>query len=290
MKKIITLSAIFMCMAPYAANAGSLDVHGEIKVNGNTVIDAKGNYVGTLPSNGPSMISLNDYYNQDGLKKTFKQVQLASENQTADEGVRIDDYTTPGVIKYTYQWNANAESEFCKSWVSEENHDSSNHYTVKGYCVGSTGTETQHSYTDVTEKKSFDMPTSIQANGGSYLNNHVMTQKQYYGCQDFANPSEDTCQSSSGDATVTEVVFPLNKTTYTVGDTTYDDCYIIQFNGNTGSGYWTGIHCKNVGLVSGWNSTYSIQLTKVEGTLQNSATASSSSLKMAPAIKPQTSK
>ena len=89
MKKIITLSAIFMCMAPYAANAGSLDVHGEIKVNGNTVIDAKGNYVGTLPSNGPSMISLNDYYNQDGLKKTFKQVQLASENQTADEGVRI---------------------------------------------------------------------------------------------------------------------------------------------------------------------------------------------------------
>ena len=99
MKKIITLSTIFMCIAPYAVNAGSLDVHGEIKVNGNTVIDAKGNYVGTLPSNGPTMITLSDYYNQDGLKKTFKQVQLASENQAADEGVRIDDYTTPGIIK-----------------------------------------------------------------------------------------------------------------------------------------------------------------------------------------------
>lgn len=290
MKKIITLSAIFMCMAPYAANAGSLDVHGEIKVNGNTVIDAEGNYVGTLPSNGPTMITLSDYYNQDGLKKTFKQVQLASENQAADEGIRIDDYTTPGIIKYTYQWNINAENESCRSWVNEENHDSKGHYTIKGSCVSTTGAETPYTYADVTEKNAIDIPTSVQANGGSYLSNYEKTQKQYYSCQDFANPSEDTCQIYSGESMFTEVVFPLNKTTYKVGDTTYDDCYIIQFNGNTGSGYWTGIHCKNVGLVSGWNNTYSIQLTKVEGTLQNSATARSSSLKVAPAIKQQTSK
>ena len=67
-KKLLVI--MITALSTSHVTAGSLDVYGDIKINGKTVIDGQGNYVGSLPEND-KLVTLSEYKNQSGLKKTY---------------------------------------------------------------------------------------------------------------------------------------------------------------------------------------------------------------------------
>jgi hypothetical protein len=73
--KTVVLASTIAALFSVTANAASLDVHGEIKVNGNVVIDNEGNFVGNgsdvTPPPSADSINFSDYF-VSGIKQTFE--------------------------------------------------------------------------------------------------------------------------------------------------------------------------------------------------------------------------
>ena len=113
--------------------AGSLDVHGDIKVNGKTVIDAQGNYVGSLPSQVDYVV-LNDYFNDVGLKKTYNTTQtyISSGSTVTTSGVRTDDLTKDGVAVHSYQFNHD-DGTVDYTWVQTDTYLSPSKWISEGH-------------------------------------------------------------------------------------------------------------------------------------------------------------
>ena len=260
--------------------AGSLDVYGDIKVNGNTVIDAQGNYVGALP-NQLEYIVLDDYFNDSGLKKTYKQVMGAGDS--AVEGVRIDDLTDDNIHIYTYQYpDINGSMD---SFISTETYESESKWITEGHNLYADGSTSGSFYQQVEKRNVLTTPKKIFL-GGSYLNAY---QTVY---NNISCPGNDsgTCDISGGNYTVgdtpsindvNQIVFVLNKTSYSQGAISYDDCVVMQFGGTSP---WTGVYCKGIGIVKGWQTGYSMEILSVNGTLKTSIGQPSVSLRV-PKIK-----
>ena len=270
------LAILIAAFATSPVIAGSLDVHGDIKVNGKTVIDGQGNYVGSLPSQVDYVV-LKDYFNDIGLKKTYSTTQT-SNGTTMASGVRTDDLTKDDVAVHTYQFNyANGSTS---SWVNTETYLSENKWISEGYVQNEDGTTSGSSYTQVEKRNVSNTPEKIIL-GGTYLNYYQQVFTPI-ACEDN---NEGRCDIEGGNYTLdrdyqsitnlSEIVFVVSKTNYSQGAINYDDCVIMQFSS---SDPWTAVFCKGVGIVIGWNSGYSMELTGVEGSLKTGASPKSVSL------------
>lgn len=290
---VITCSSLFSVYA----SAGSLDVHGEIKVNGTTVIDAQGNYVGTLPSQVDS-IELDPYLNPTGIKKTYTQTQTT--NGQVQTGTRVDDYTTANIIRFTYKWPDQGSV-----YTSTETYYTPTQWIEAGVnCAYDPATSNESSCTNnyywysSYQKTTVYWQDKIQA-GGSFLESYRQTSTVFY-CNSGGDTSSvngpctitgsDYLGDNHNDPVVTnfnQVVMVLNRLAFKNDTVSYDDCVALQFNG-TNETPWTAIYCKDIGMVKGWsNNGYSLELTSVEGTATTSTkSAPSLSLRaMAPVTK-----
>lgn len=262
-------SAICMlaALSVSSAYAGSLDVYGDIKVNGKTVINANGELTGSAANT----ITQQEYWNSKGLKKTFKMTQRkenyssGGRQTTMVNGQQVDDQSTDGIIKYSYTWY-DVNGQFESNWVNEEAYETPLKWTSKGYLANEDGSATGTWYQSGQTTRTWlgaEEPKTVALNG-VYI-------KQYQDVVSSCGGTEQTC--AYGEPTtsnVTELVTVLGKMSYKSGDVAYDDCFVAQYNNSEPSdtGIWTAIHCKGVGLVKGWSSNYAMELTKVEGTLK----------------------
>ena len=259
MKKI----AICMLAALGASSvyAGSLDVHGDIKVNGKTVINANGELTGSAGTT----ITLQDYTNSNGLKKTFKTTSINSDG-SVNHGIRIEDHTVDGITKLsfiTYDWN----NQFIAAWVLDETYENPLKWNIKGYSANEDGSANGFGYfINQTERRWLgpEEPKTVPLSG-VYI-------KQYQNIvNNCSSESEQTCEfGEPAYSNVTEVVTGLGKVSYKSGDHTYNDCFVAQYNNSSfmESGIWTAIQCKGVGIVKGWQLNNSMELETVEGSLK----------------------
>lgn len=258
MKKIAIY--VLTALSVSSAYAGSLDVYGDIKVNGKTVINANGELTGSVANT----ITQQEYRNSNGLKKTFK-TQSKYMGNSSVSGLRIEDFLTEGVYKYSHIYY-DEDGKFQSNWVIEEVYETPLKWTTKGYSADEDGSATGDWYQNSQITRTWlgaEEPKTVALNG--------VYMKQYQDVESFCGGTEQTC--TFGEPTtnnVTELVTMLGKMSYKSGDVTYDDCLVTQYNNSDpdGGGVWTAIHCKGVGLVKGWNSSYALELTKVEGTLK----------------------
>ena len=261
MKKIAL--CVLATLSVGSVYAGSLDVYGDIKVNGNTVINAKGELTGSAVAT----LTQQDYLNSNGLKKTFNTKSGYTSNNSTEiqNGLKIEDYTTDNVNKYSYI-SYDKDGKFQSNWIAEELYETPLKWTSKGYSANEDGSATGTWYYNAQFSRTWlsaEEPKTVALNG-VYI-------KQYQDVVSSCGSSSQTC--TYGEPTtsdVTELVTVLGKMSYKSGDVTYDDCMVTQYNNSSSSGgnIWTAIHCKGVGLVKGWNSSYTMDLTRVEGSLK----------------------
>lgn len=258
MKKIAIFTlAVLSASSVYA---GSLDVHGDIKVNGKTVINANGELTGSAATT----ITLQDYTNSNGLKKTFKTTSRDSDNRITN-GLRIEDYTVDGINRFSYI-NYDYLGRFASNWVADEIYESPLKWRVKGYTANEDGSANGGYYFNSQNERRWlgvEEPKKVSLNG-AYIN-------QFEDIISSCGGSAQTCEyAEPKTSNVTELVTVLGKVSYKSGDHTYDDCFVAQFNKSEyqEGGVWTAIQCKGVGLVKGWQPNYSIELETVEGTLK----------------------
>lgn len=280
------LAILIAAFATSHVTAGSLDVYGDIKVNGKTVIDAQGNYVGSLPSQ-VDYVSLSAYLDDDGLKKTY--IQSETQNSTVVTSTRIDDATTPNVKVYKYFWSGDAGV-----YVSTETYLSPTHWITEGKFCQDPSCDNFSSYNYTDNEKTVSAWSDKTQVGGNFLDSYTLTSVPFDCDPDYEEESPDNkCDISGGSYTpdyyddskyvsnVSQVVFVLNKTNFKKDSLSYDDCITAQFSGNF-ENPWTGIYCKDVGMVRGWNNSgYSVELISVEGTPRSASSniAISTSLK-----------
>ena len=258
---------VLAALSVSSAYAGSLDVYGDIKVNGKTVINANGELTGSAANT----ITQQEYWNSNGLKKTFKMTQRNESYSSSGRrteiwhGQQIQDNTTDGVIKYAYSWY-NSEGVFQSNWIAEERYQTPLKWTRTGYLADESGTASGNVYTSQQTERMWLGATEPQTVA---LNSVYM--KQYQDVSSSCSGAEPTCAFEEPTTrNVTELVTVLGKMSYKSGDVTYDDCFVTQYNNSDlyEGGVWAAIHCKGVGLVKGWNSFNAMELTKVEGTLK----------------------
>ena len=274
------LAILIAAFATSHVTAGSLDVYGDIKVNGKTVIDAQGNYVGSLPSQVDYVV-LNDYFNDIGLKKTYNTTQTynSSTGTITDSGVRTDDLTKDNVAVHTYQFNHADGST--NTWVNTETYFSENKWISEGHALYEDGTTSGSggNYYQTEKKNVSETPEKIFL-GGTYLNYY----QEVSTAIDCEYDNDGRCDIEGGNYTLSdsptisnfsEVVFVVSKTSYSQGSSKYDDCVVMQFSSTDP---WTAVFCKGVGIVKGWSSSYSMDLTGVEGSLKTGLTPKSVSL------------
>ena len=267
------LAILIAAFATSHVTAGSLDVYGDIKVNGKTIIDGEGNYVGNLPKDDKS-VTLSEYTNQTGLKKTYNQERLVS-GGVLQFGTRIDDNSNPNVNVITYNWSN--DNGPVSSWVSSETHESSSAWVIEGHdnSGGDFSSIQRYSRTWFTPQD----PKTL-AIGESYLiiyEDAVTSTSKGTQCttsQDSeGNITNDDCEPYESTQEYTnsgkQTVSLLGKTEYKKGDISYDDCIVMQYS--SGNEPWTAVSCKGVGLVYGWGGSYKVELIKSEGSLQNSS-------------------
>ena len=290
------LAVLIAAFATSPVIAGSLDVHGDIKVNGKTVIDAQGNYVGSLPSQ-VDIVDISSYLNPAlGIKKTYSQTQGL--NNESYSGTRIEDYTTENVVRYTYKWPTqgsvytNTETYYsADQWISSGTNctydpDSSDESSCVVNWYG------YQSY----KKDTVYWQDEIQT-GGSFLESFRQTSTTFFCNSDDENYGNGPCEVTGADylgdshydpvvTNYNQVVMVLNRLAFKNETLSYDDCIALQFNGNNESP-WTGIYCKDVGMVKGWSNGYLAELTSVDGTaIKSMPKAPMVSLRaMAPVVK-----
>jgi len=249
--------AVFSASSVYA---GSLDVHGDIKVNGKTVINANGELTGSAATT----ITLQDYTNSNGLKKTFKTTSRNSDN-TINNGLRIEDHTADGINRYS-DITYDQYGQFSSNWVIDELHETPLKWSYKGYSANEDGSTNGDYYFYQQQERQWlgaAEPKTVPLNS-VYIS-------QYQDVISSCTSSEQTCEY--GEPTtrnVTELVTVLGKVSYKSGDHTYSDCFVAQYNKSASQdgGVWTDIQCKGVGIVKGWQSNYSMELETVEGSLK----------------------
>lgn len=251
---------VLAMLAANCASAGSLDVYGDIKVNGKTVINAKGELAG----NAATTINKQDYFNNNGLKKTFSVVDKRSDSSIMS-GKRIEDYTVDGINRSSYIYY-DQYGNFQSNWVIEETHETPSKLLSKGFSANEDGSsDGGYYYNMLFEHRllSGAEPDVVPINGSYTL--------QYEDTRSSCTSSDANCEMGEATTTnITQVVTWLGKTRYVSGDHAYDDCVVTQYNSSdiSAGGLWTTINCKGVGLVKGWSSTYVMTLDKVEGGLK----------------------
>ncbi|MDO6543433.1 hypothetical protein [Photobacterium sanguinicancri] len=220
------------------ATAASLDVHGDIKVNGKTVIDSAGNLV----QNKTNTINIADYQPSgdaiinlklmvDGELQTYKIVYAAGK-QVSEEAA------TNGAVSWKMTWGDRTESAMTVT-------------TVNGDCIDVVRNE--------FELSNAYAPVDL-GHTTSRIDKFIST---------FAS---STCKPELVDTkehkTDIYLMTPLVKYDFKYGENkTVKDCILVNYSINGGAAYKTRTLCKGIGLVefgSYSNEAIRYHLTSVE--------------------------
>lgn len=195
------------CLAPSLASAAVLDVHGEIQINGSTVIDSEGNFVGS--------IDLPEGYNPDSILR--------------------DDYITPNNVAVTYAAST-VPSPNCHEWdgcapsfFTEVKSISGDVQTFTGY--DESGAEIT-SYTRVYSDSGYTQ-TYADASCSFVLEYsrtlfwpEVLEFNRSYLLTEAGLANNSSCGGDNYNEMWSESIVVHGKTTYSNGDIESDDCVI----------------------------------------------------------------
>ncbi|KJF89583.1 hypothetical protein [Photobacterium leiognathi] len=211
MTKLFSLSAIALLTSlSTAATAASLDVHGDIKINGKTVIDAKGNVI----QDQSHLINIDDYANaapnrvvtltaptdENGISKAYKIYY----DETGRE-YKEDDFYNDKLV-WSIKWEERTTTPLAhKRTVTK----------------GSGDTTTTTSYKDEFTTSSSYPLAQIGV---------TMTRADIYTSEVLAT---DDPESSVGEITNSsdyQKLTIVDETSFKLGDTTIEECIIVTYN------------------------------------------------------------
>ncbi|MGR5151420.1 hypothetical protein [Photobacterium swingsii] len=107
------------------ATAASLDVHGDIKVNGKTVIDSKGNLVQPAPEPHPNLIDMADYQPKGNaiitLQRTAWDGAIEKLVMVYENGEYVKEETTKeGRVTFSQTWSERTADSVLVSKTNEK--------------------------------------------------------------------------------------------------------------------------------------------------------------------------
>ncbi|MBP2698569.1 hypothetical protein [Photobacterium lucens] len=221
-KTTLTLAiSSLITVASFNLSAASLDVHGDIKINGKTVIDNTGKFV----TQDDELIDFDAY--QPTEKKVIKLKQQDEEN----ESIYTFYYDDTG---YEYQETHYYDGELMFSLNWEKVSDNSR--ITKG--INNWSTPTNYTATDTIKHD-----TSYSAKLGDTIANFFVYDRAY-------TEHSDSTKLNKTD-NIQEVVYltPLVKTTYDFKGETLTDCVIYEFDAPWLQDSQLRTICKGYGIV-----------------------------------------
>lgn len=228
MTKHFSLS-ILAILASFSVSAATLDVHGEIKVNGKTVIDDKGNliqdksdliniddYTNAAPN---SIISLIAPANKDGIVSTYK-ITYDETGRTSQEDEYSDD---------KLRWSAKWENRTVSPLTQQR--------TIMNGWGNTTITTTYKD--EFTTSSSYPLAQI----GIS------MTRSDIYTSTVIASNQPDVIPGSKLQNMDYQTLAVVDKTSYKSESTTIEDCIIVLQDASWMQNAQVRTYCKDYGLV-----------------------------------------
>jgi hypothetical protein len=235
MTKHFSLSVLAI-LASFSVSAATLDVHGEIKVNGTTVIDAQGNLI----QDKSDLIDLNDYFNA----KPDRVVTLKNINPNKypdstftfhydDKGQEYkEEESRNGTVIWSMEWKDRTDMsniiERINQWSSEDPDGNIIQHTQK--------TTYKNEFTTSTRYPEVQM--GITAARGDIYTQELLT-------------SNNTNHTIGAIEHVSEYqsLTVLEKNSYKSESTTIQDCIIVLQDGPWMEKSQIRTYCKDYGLV-----------------------------------------
>ncbi|MCD9519248.1 hypothetical protein [Photobacterium phosphoreum] len=232
MTKHFSLSVLAI-LASFSVSAATLDVHGEIKVNGKTVIDGKGNLI----QNKSDLIDLDDYFNvKPNSIVTLK--SISSENTTYnfyyDENGRQskEDQSIDGTVTWSMEWKDRTEMsnvvENISQWSSEDLDGNIIQHTQK----------TTHKNEFITSTGHPPVKMGITTARGDIYTQTLLT-----------STNENDTIGKIQQITESQYLTVLDKTSYKSENINIEDCIIVLQDASWMEVPQIRTYCKDYGLV-----------------------------------------
>lgn len=231
MTKLFSLSAIALLTGlSTAASAASLDVHGEIKINGKTVIDDKGNLI----QDQSDLINIDDYAN-------------AAPNRVVTLTAPVGESGIASSYKITYD-------ETGREYKEEQFSDSKLVWSIKW--EDRTTTPLAHKRTILSDWGGEDPITTTYQDefttSSAYPLARIgvnMTRADIYTSTVIATNHPDIEINSITNNSDYQKLTVIDKTSFKIGDTTVEDCIIVTMSASWTQGDQFRTFCKDYGLV-----------------------------------------
>ncbi|MCG3864431.1 MULTISPECIES: hypothetical protein [unclassified Photobacterium] len=238
MTKLFPLSVIALLTGlSTAASAASLDVHGEIKVNGKTVIDAKGNLI----QDQSDLINIDDYAN-------------AVPNRIVTLAAPVGEDGAVKVYKITYD-------ETGRSYKEEDFYNNKLGWSIKW--EDRTTTPPTHKRTvtngwgDTTTTTSYKDEFTTSSSYPLAQIGISMARSDIYTSTVIDSNQPDLVVGSKINNMDYQTLTVVDKTPFNMGETIIEDCIIVTYNASWMIDYETGAKkpdqirtfCKGYGLV-----------------------------------------
>ncbi|KJG02710.1 hypothetical protein [Photobacterium angustum] len=231
MTKLFPLSAIALLTGlSTAASAASLDVHGEIKINGKTVIDDKGNLI----QDQSDLINIDDYAN-------------AAPNRVVTLTAPVGENGIASTYKITYD-------EKGREYKEESFTDNKLVWSIKW--EERTTAPLAHKRTVLSDWGSEDPITTTYQDefttSSSYPLAQVgvsVTRADIYTSTVISTNNPDIEINSVTNNLDYQKLTVIDKTSFKMGDTTIDDCIIVTMSASWTQGDQFRTFCKDYGLV-----------------------------------------
>ncbi|KJG38882.1 hypothetical protein UA32_06350 [Photobacterium angustum] len=231
MTKLFSLSAIALLTGlSTAASAASLDVHGEIKINGKTVIDDKGNLI----QDQSDLINIDDYAN-------------ATPNRVVTFAAPVNEDGTVSTYKFFYDETGREykEESFIDDklvWSIKWEERTTTPLGHKRIVLSDWGYEEPiiTTYKDEFTTSSAYPLARIGVN---------MTRADIYKSTVIATNNPDIEINSVTNNLDYQKLTVIDKTSFKMGDTTIEDCIIVTMSASWTQGDQFRTFCKDYGLV-----------------------------------------
>ncbi|KJG33162.1 hypothetical protein C0W92_10905 [Photobacterium angustum] len=231
MTKLFPLSAIALLTGlSTAASAASLDVHGEIKINGKTVIDDKGNLI----QDQSDLINIDDYAN-------------AAPNRVVTLTAPVGENGIASTYKITYD-------EKGREYKEESFTDNKLVWSIKW--EERTTAPLAHKRTVLSDWGGEDPITTTYQDefttSSSYPLAQVgvsVTRADIYTSTVISTNNPDIEINSVTNNLDYQKLTVIDKTSFKMGDTTIDDCIIVTMSASWTQGDQFRTFCKDYGLV-----------------------------------------
>ncbi|PSW45075.1 hypothetical protein [Photobacterium leiognathi] len=211
MTKLFSLSAIALLTSlSTVATAASLDVHGDIKINGKTVIDAKGNVI----QDQSHLINIDDYAN-------------AAPNRVVTLAAPVGENGIVSTYKMTYD-------ETGREYKQEEFSDSKLVWSTTW--ENRTTTPLAQKRTTLSHWGENPIITTYQdefTTSSSYPLEQIgvtMTRADIYTSEVLATNDPESSVGEITNSSDYQKLTIVNETSFKLGDTTIEECIIVTYN------------------------------------------------------------